>query len=143
MPLTDNLVSVGEALESYLEDGKDQLGIRKVWYGADDLIPETPAITVAPEGKSRTLIETGHMTYNDFTVTITIYHARLGDPAVTRKECDRMAEEVEAYLHSNIKLGGLVYTSLVQTVEPGVARRANVILKATRLTWVGRSKTRI
>jgi len=143
MPLTDRLVVVGEALESYLEDGKDQLGIRKIWYGADDLIPETPAITIAPEGKSRTVIETGHMTYNNFTVTITIYHARLGDPAVTRRECDQMAEDVEAYLHSNIRLGGLVYTSLVETVEPGVARRANVILKATRLTWVGRSKTRV
>jgi len=143
MPLTDNLVVVGEALESYLESGKDGLGIRTVWYGPDELIPETPAITVAPDGKTRTIIETGHMTYNDFTVTITIYHARLGDPAVTRKECDQMAEAVEDYLHSNIKLGGLVYTSLVKTLEPGTARRANVILKATRLTWVGRSKTRI
>jgi len=143
MAMTDSLVVVCEALEQYLNDGANTLGIRKVWYGADDLIPETPAITVAGDNKRREYIETGLMTINVFRATITIYHARLGDPAVTRKQCDSKAEEVEAYLHSNVRLNGLVYSSLVESLEPGMAKRANVILKATRLNWAAKSKTRV
>lgn len=143
MPQTDSLLTVGEALEDYLNDHAFQLGLRKVWYGADELIPETPAISIASEGKRRTLVETGHMTYNQFRFVFTIYHARFGDTSVTRKECDELAESVEALLHDNIRLDGLVYTSLVESMESGAATRQSVIMRATRLVWVGQSKTRI
>lgn len=146
MPFTDSLNVVGQALEDLLKGQVNQglLQVRKVWFGdEDELIPETPAINVSPEIKTRELYGTGHTTKNNFRFYVTIYHSKLGDPAVTRKECITYSEQVESILHSNRQLGGLLVDSMVESLQPGVSSRNNVIMKATRLTWVGLSSSRL
>jgi hypothetical protein len=147
MANSDSLVVVGQAIETLLIQQKNQgvwPNLKDIWYGREEeLIPNTPAINITEEGKNRELYGTGHRTENRFSFYITVFHSKLGDPAITRKECTAFAEEVEAVLHADKTLGGLLFTSMVTALQPGVASRNNVLLKATRLTWVGRSSTRI
>jgi hypothetical protein len=140
--LSDSLVDVTEAIETYINGLKEELGILRVFYGDDTLIPETPAISIIPESKDRTLSDTGHMSTITLKVGIVIYHSKLDSPSVTRKQCDELAELVEAKLHLDKKLGGVIY-GYVKSMEPGVATRRSVMLRATRLQWVGIAKERI
>jgi len=143
MNQTDSYLVVLNALEAYLNTRIVELGIKKVWYGNDNLIPETPAINLVPTLKRRVIAGTGAMTENTINVNITIFHSRLENPQVTRKECDALAEQVEGVLHENKHLDGLVIFSYVSEMEPGVASRNNVMMRATRLGWTASSKTRI
>lgn len=144
MAFTDKLSIVGQALEAYIRDGMEELGLVDVWYSEDTgSVPQTPSVVIEPSSKNRLRSDTGHTTLNTFNVEITIFHARLEATGVTRKECDDLAEALEDYLHQNYRLGGLVLDSFVQTTESGIANRQRAMLRATRLLWVARSKTRL
>jgi hypothetical protein len=144
MPLSDSLSVVGQALKDYIEAGKGTLGIYDVWYGSEGAgIPHTPAVLVEPGAKIRVRSDTGHMTLNTFSVAVTLFHARLDAPSVVRKECDERAEALEAYLHQNMRLNGLLVDSFVESMEHGVATANRVLMRATQLTWTARSKTRL
>jgi hypothetical protein len=139
---THRVSTIGPALETYV-NGAD-LGLQKVWYGDDDeLIPETPAVLIVPSTKDRELTNTGHTTLNSFHFVLTVFHSRLTSSNVTRKECDALAEALEDHLHANKRLNGLLLHSHVQRSEYGVAARGTVLMKATRLTWIAQSQTRI
>jgi len=114
-----------------------------VYYGDEEKIPRTPAITVAGIAKTRELAGTGHQTLNSFEVVMTIFHAKYGSVQVNRQECDKFAEEVEEFLHSDRRLGGELIHSFVSRVEPGYVARGEQILAGTRITWQGLSKTRL
>ena len=78
MSMTDKISEVGQALQDYIEAGKDQLGLLDVWYGNDvGAVPQTPAVVIEPGTKSRSRSNTGHVTINQFVVDITIFHSRL------------------------------------------------------------------
>jgi hypothetical protein len=144
--LSDSLVTVASAIEAIFVNQKNQglLPIRDVWYGGDNtLIPETPAILIEPDIKTRDIEGSSHMNYIRFRVYLTIFHSKLGDPAMTRKDCDSLAEQVEGILHANRTLGGLVVHGMVESLQPGRATNNNVIMKATRLLWVGMSRSRL
>jgi hypothetical protein len=142
MTFTDKVSIIGPALETYVNTAN--LGLQKVWYGDDDeLIPETPAVLIVPDGKERELTNTGHVTLNSFKFILTVFHSRLTSSNVTRKECDALAEALEDHLHENKRLNGLLLHSYVRLSEFGVAARGTVMMKATRLTWVAQSQTRI
>jgi hypothetical protein len=137
-----DLVDVCEAIESYLNGLKDNLGIKRVWYGDDDLVPHTPTVAIIPEGKSRNLSDTGHMVQTQYDIGIMIYHSDLKAPNVTRKDCDKLAQVIEDALHDNKKIGGVIF-GYVRSMEPGVTKRGSTMLRATRLLWRGISKERI
>lgn len=143
MALTDSLVDIGDALHSYLEQGKITLDMRDIWYDITGLVPRTPAILIEPDNKIRELVATGHQTLNTFTVGVVIVHSRMADSSITNKECLTKAESVEAYLHQNRTLDGLLIHSYVTNIEQGTVTQQKVLLRATRLTWQGISKTRI
>lgn len=139
--MTDSIVDVTQSLVDTITNS--DLGFKDVFYGDEKLIPRTPAVSVIPDTKDRVLAETGMMVVNTFQVFIIIYHSRLDTVQVTRKECDALAEQLESLLHLDKKLGGLLYTSHATTLTPGYVTRGKVIMQATRITWQGRSKTRI
>lgn len=141
--MTDSIVTIAETMEQYIQSRNDEFGFRKIWYGDDQLIPETPAINIVPLTKRRTLNATGHTTENALELNIVIFHSRLDKPSVTRKECDVLAERLEAVLHENKRLDGNVIYGYVRELEPGVATRNNVMMRATRLLWTSLTKTRI
>lgn len=140
---TDNLDAVNQYIVDLYKAQADALGLTDVWYGEHESIPRTPCITVDPRNKRRQVANTGQMVRNDFQVTVTIFHSKLVGSQVVMKECLELAEAVEAVLHGDKKLGGLLVHSYVDQVATGYARRNKVVYKATELTWTGFSKTRI
>lgn len=143
MALTDSIVVVAETMEQYISDNNGPFGFKKIWYGEDNLIPETPALNIVPVIKRRELSGTGNTTDNTIELNMMVFHSRLDKPTVTRKECDELAEQLEALLHENKHLEGTVIYGYVRELEPGVATRNNVMMRATRLLWTSLSKTRI
>lgn len=139
--MTDKLSAIVEAHKSRLEGST--FGFRGVWIGDETLIPGTPAVSIVGGPKSRNIAETGFTTINTFDVTFVIYHAELGSQNLNRLECIRLAENIEAFIHEDKQLGGLVYTSHCTSVEPGFSERGQQIMVSTRIDWQGRSKTRI
>lgn len=114
-----------------------------VWYGDQNMIPRTPAAAVEPGSKTRAWSGTSSQSENRFSIDVIIFHSRLEDVNLTRKEALEQAEQVEELLHSDLTMGGLVIDSLCTAVEPGYAERGNLLLQATSVTWEGRSKTRV
>lgn len=144
--MTDSLSEVVQSLVNLLA-ANVTLGLKDVYYGDENLIPRTPAVSVDADSKTRELYSTSQGVMNTFTVIITIYHAQFGKVGVTRRECDQKAEAVEDVLHANRTLndgsGDKLVHSYVRAHEPGYATRGNTVMIASRLTWEGKSRTRL
>lgn len=143
MPPTNSLDEVAQALVDVIKASAGPLGLKDVWYGEEDLVPKTPAVSVVPDRKRRDIIETGYMARNDFEVVITLFHSRLASPTLVRRETIQLAEQLEDVIHADRTLGGLLVHSYVTELTPGFVRRGNVVMKATQLGWSGFTKTRL
>jgi hypothetical protein len=143
MPLSDNPSEVAKGIISYLNDSKDELGIRRVWYGDDDMVPETPAITVVPGNMTTEISETAFTITNQIPIILTVLHSRLDNQEVNREQCDEKAFDIRQELHKDPRMGGLVVFGYVSSMEPGFTTRQRVMLRATRIIWSGMSKTRM
>jgi hypothetical protein len=111
-----------------------------VFYGDQQLIPVTPTICVESGPRQRILNNTGLATEIDFTTFFLVYHGKLQDSQLNKLECDQYAEQVEVILHSDMQMGGLVIFGLVTVIDPGIAMRSGTMMRATRITWNGRSR---
>jgi len=140
--LSNSLYQVGAGLESLLKDNQEALGISQVYYGEQQLYPEVPAVAIEPIMLDRILAGTGigGSTENSFTVYIYIYHGTLEEVQKSRKQCDKLAADIERVLHHNLQLNGIIVHGFVTKCENGQANRGQ-LLGATRLTWEGLSKT--
>jgi hypothetical protein len=78
---------------------------------------------------------------NDFTVYLMVYHTKLQDEQMTRLQCEQHAEDIVALLHTDKQMGGLVFAGWVTAVDPGFAVRNNAMMRVSRITWLGKSKT--
>lgn len=119
------------------------LGLRDVWYGDQNLIPRIPAAAVEPGTRNRSWAGTSRQTLNSFIVDVILYHSVLEDINTGRLEALQLAERVEALLHADPTMGGHVYAGLCTSIEPGYARRGDLLLQATQVRWEGNSKTRV
>lgn len=143
MPNTDNLDVVGEAIKAVIEAEKAALGLTDVWYGDQQLVPRMPAVAVDPRRVRTRPSDTGHMARNDFEVDLYVYHSKLQGPTTNLKECLQLANSIKDLLHDDVMLGGLIVYGHVEEIATGYSTKSNVIIKSTRIQWVGLSKTRL
>lgn len=141
--LTDSLLVVSKYLYESLEAEKDSLGFKAVWYDIEGLAPTTPAVIIEPQNKSRAISNTGHMVENTFQVSIILLHSRMASKSETNEESLEFAEAIEAHLHSDKTLGGLIVHGYVTGLQQGSVNLQRTLLRATALSWQGMSKTRI
>lgn len=126
-----------------IDAAKNGLGIKRVYYGDQNLIPEIPSVTVEAGDKERNYNQTGLQTNVIIPVYIFVYHSGIRDLQITKKADDELAEAIEDLLHSDVNLGGLVINGLVVNTSPGFANRGKEIFVVHRLTWQGIAKVRI
>lgn len=122
---------------------KSDLGLQAVYYGDQDHLPVSPAVCVEPQGKTRTLVRIGRGTDVEFSLFLLLYGSKIRDPQTNRADIDQLAEDIEALVHQDERLGGLVVTSLVTRIESGYATKSNAIMRASRLTIEARSQERL
>ena len=145
MPHTDQLVTIVDYVKAKMETNAVALGLVDVYYGDQNLIPQTPAVAVEGLAKVRNLREgtTSHRTFNTFRVLLMVYLSRLDNNETTQRDVELKAEAIEALLHDDVTMGGNVIHGFVTDIEPGRAMRSNVLLRAARMVWQGQTLTRL
>lgn len=140
--LTDSLVVWMDWTVAYLKDPTwmTAQGIKQVLYGDQDKVPVSPLICVEPNTKPRSFNGVPRRTEINFEAYVIIYFGSLSDTQTIRRQCDLIAEAVEARLHSRPTCGNLVISSLVSNLESGVANKGGTLMRATRLTWTAKSQ---
>lgn len=131
------LVDVTQALVDKIEDHRVALGVEAVFYGDQNRVAVTPTIAVDPGSKSRVLNGAPRRTMTTFEVFVMIYHARVQDTQVTRKEADALAEAIEDLIHQDRTLGGGLIHCMVDKVESGYSFRSGTMYRSSRLTFGG------
>ena len=143
MAYTDKPSVVAQAVYDLWNANKATLALEGVWYGNQQLNPKTPSVCVEPGNYTRELQGAQNATINHFTVESLIYVAKIDDNQVNLKKSEELAEAMMELIHQDLNLGGLVYYGFVTAITPGVVRKGNSLMRATRLTWEGDSKTRL
>jgi hypothetical protein len=138
MVQTSSLPVLAQYLLDKVETDKVSLGVVDVFYGDQNRFPNYPTVCVEPSDKDRELHGAPRRTQVDTTIYILIYHGKVQDVRQNLKECDILAEAVEALVHADPDLGDQVIHSLVTRVESGYATKADSIVRASRLTVVAR-----
>lgn len=119
---------------------KIAIGYLAVFYGDQDKLPTTPMICIEPDRKVRTLNGVPRRTLVEFRVHVILYHSGVTSPQTNRRDADEMAEEIEALLHADPRLGAsagtqLAVNSLVTSIESGYVTKAGSLVRASRLTF--------
>lgn len=114
-----------------------------IYYGDQEKFPRTPSICVDPGNLKRDLQGVSYRTDNSFVLYIIIYHAKIQDNQLTRKEVQQISEAVETLLHQDPQLGGYVIHSYCTLNESGYVYRQNTMYRTNRITFEPYSKTRL
>ena len=144
--MSNKVYSITEALCELMRDNWSQLGLtgrEDVYYGDQPRYPRTPSIAVDSGPTTKSLNQIGMHAEETYLRYILIFHSPIQSLQMTEQEIDQHAETVADLLEQNRSLGGLVIHSHVTAIEPGLTERGGTLLKTTRLTWTGISKTRI
>lgn len=143
--LTDKITVVTGAIIDIFKAEQEALGLRDVWDGDMNMVPETPILAVIPSTKIRELNAAPVVARIDLQVALMLYHNRLQEVQKQGREVQELSEAVEEVLHRHVNqtLDGLVIFGMVTRVEPGYADRSGTILRTTRLTWEAQSRQQL
>lgn len=142
--LTDKITLVTQKIYDIVDANKAALQLRSVFYGDQNLIGKVPAACIESGPRESSLaVAPSYKVPHVFNVFILIYHAELRSKEVTKKECEEVAEAIEAVINANKNLDGLVLQGNVVGIDPGYAVRSGTMFRATRMQWQGTSQTRI
>lgn len=115
-----------------------ELGLKEVYYGDQEKIPDFPSVGVEGFPKQRRIIGT-----HQFEVTlrtgIYLYHGALQASYTTKEEADLLVEAIEDTLHADYTLDGLVVFGYVTRTAPGFAMK-DVMVRTVRLEWESTSR---
>lgn len=144
--MTDKLSVVTQAVVDKLKAYQAPTNLfsnNNVYFGDEQLIPRVPSAVVNPDpGYTAELTGTGMQKRNTFSLQIILYHAKLGEGNIRRKEVVELAEGVMDYLHEDRQFGGMLYHSFVNSIEPGYQQLMDrTFMVATKIGWEGYSKT--
>ena len=143
--MSDNLNTsrasiIGQYIVTKFEEDTS-LGFEAVYYGDQDLIPHTPTMCVDTGITGRELAGAPFRTINHIQIFLLIYHSPMSNSQKSRLECDQFTEAVVAKMHEDLNLNGLVIHGYCTSLEPGYATRGGALLRASRITWEGLTKT--
>lgn len=133
--LTDNISIVARKIYSLLDENRVGLGFQDIWYGDQDKTPRTPCAAVESGPKTRELNGAPRRTMVTMTIYVLVYHEKILDVQQNQLESEKLNEAVEALLHQDAALDGLVIDSMVTNVEPGYVNRGGAKVKASRITF--------
>lgn len=147
--LTDSLDAVAQFLMDKIVTNADTLRTSDnivvnpefVYYGDQNKIPGTPAVCIEPNNRGRTLQGVSYRTDNEFLVFIMVYVSRVQDEQLSRKQAQQLSEAIEALIHKDAQLGGLLIHGFCELNESGYTFRNGTLFRTNRITYSGYSKT--
>jgi hypothetical protein len=124
-----------------LKDNRVPLGLVDVWFGDQNLLPQTPAACVIMSEWDRMLVGEPRRVDQTTNVFVVIYHNAVQDTQANELEVNQLAERVAKFIDDDSTCGGLVIHSFVTRYEPGYRTLGqNNKYRSTRLTWTGLSR---
>lgn len=127
-------VDMGNYLVQLMKDNQVDLTLADVFYGDQSNIPRTPTACMDPGGKNRELNGAPRRSLVTITNYIIVYHNKMQGTEKIRLEDDQRAEAIEALIHTDSTMGGLVIDSMVTGIESGYLMRERTMFRASRLT---------
>lgn len=143
--LATSTVEVAEALVSIINAQKTALGLKKVYRGDPQLIPDFPSVSINGRVKARELKGT-HQYRLLFLVEIVVQFEKIQEDTETRIEIEPTAESIDTLLLGNRKLvtadnpDGWVIHGYVTRIDYGMVKSKTEMNQAARLTWEGQSQ---
>ena len=140
---TKNLSEIITAVKNVYEAAQYNLGLKSVFVGDQELVPNTPCLCIEPQGVDRESTGLSFQTTNHFSLYLILYHGIIQDSQKNIQECLEFAELVSDELHKDVNknLGGLLIHGYVTSSKAGIAPRNKNWWYATRMTYQGVSKT--
>ena len=130
-----------DRLFTLLDNNKAALGLADLFYGDQSKIPRTPTLCLEPDIKQRTLAGVPRRSENTLRAYLLIYVSKVQDVQSNSRDVLVFAETVEALLHVEPTLGGLLVHSFCPAIEPGYRTRDNTQFRACRITFEGINKS--
>lgn len=140
MPYTELGTIITQRLYDIIDSNKATLGVFAVYYGDQTLIPDFPSVVCESFAKDRVLVESGFKYHLTLRTGIIVYHGKIQASEVTKKETEELAEVIEALVMEDNTLGGTIVHGYVSRIEPGVAIKNEIMLRASRLTYEAESR---
>ena len=137
------LYQVADYLENLIETNKVALGILSVHYGEQYRLPETPSLCIEPGTQLNELagVALPMRLQREHTVYLLIYHSKLEDPETLRRDVDVLAANVEALVHQDPRMGGLVIHSYVSNMQSSYTRKGGAWVRAANVTVTAITKS--
>lgn len=143
MPLTDKVADVIDYLFNLINTNKASLGLLDVFSADQEKLPRTPAMTLSPGRKSRTLNGAPRRTLVDLEVYGIVYIESVASISANQALSDTTTEAVETLIHTDPNFGGIVIHSMVEDIEYGYAIRGSELLRCARMTITARSQVQL
>lgn len=143
MALTDSSDVIATYIYNMLNNptNKTALGIIDVWYGDQELMPNTPTVCVNPGTKKREFSGATFRTLNQIETYVMVYFGAIQDTQINVHGATQLADGIETLVHSDLKLGGNVIAVLATQNEPGMINKAGVWMMGARITFESMTKT--
>lgn len=143
MAHTDSPTVLAIAIRDKIEAVAATLGIVEVFYGSHAMITKTPAVIVLDVGKRRALAgvsSPGGRTENQLIVTIDVHNAAVGNEETERLALGTLANNIEAELHKDTTMGGIIIHGFVEEWNNGDSSIGGEF-RTVQMIFVGRTKT--
>jgi hypothetical protein len=122
-----------------------------LFYSDQDKLPTTPTCCVEAGPTTRPLmtVTPSGTVENTHECYILLYHGVVQSLETTKLESEQIAERIVKFLDSNTQLldaFGLdpkVIHGWCVGIDPGYSVKSGTLVRATRITWNGKSKTRL
>lgn len=143
MAHTDSTSVLAKAIKDKISTVSGSLGIAEVLYGNHTMVPKSPTVVVMTGTKRRTLAGVsfpGGRTENELSVFIDVHSAAVGDEENERIALEELANNVEAELHKDVTMGGIIIHGFVAEQDHGNSTLSGEF-RTVRLTYIGKTRT--
>jgi len=117
-----------------LTDASAELGVNDVFFGDQDRIPRANTVCIEPDVRSLDLNGVPRRVRVTMRIYVLVYHNEVRSAQDNLEDSMRMTEAIENLIHLDPRLGGLAIHSMVEEIAPGYARKANGLIRATRMS---------
>lgn len=144
MSHTDSTATLAKAIYALLSDNADSLKLNDVAYGNHLNLPRSPTAVVVPGPKRRELqgvSAPGGRTRNYMTVYVDVHSSKVGSETEQRMALDELGTQIEALIHQDTTVGGIIIHGFVETWDPGETFIQGGQFRSVRMTFVGQTVT--
>jgi hypothetical protein len=139
--LTHSISVMTQALVNVLEEHQQEIGLKRVYYGDQSMVPDFPSVGVETAPLDRLWDKSStHKFEINLRCDLYLYVGRVQSSELTKQEVDALTQRVEDAVHIDFTVGGLVIFGYIERIEPGVSMKSDVMVQTTRLSWVGLSR---